>query len=57
VRHERAANAPSTELFVSAREVWLYEPKLSPEARIAGLYLARRFGMSPEWHPRVRLTT
>jgi hypothetical protein len=48
------ANAPSTDLFVSAREAWLYEPKLSPEVRIVGLYLARRFEMSPEWHPRER---
>jgi hypothetical protein len=48
------AKAPSTDLFVSAREAWLYEPKLSPEARIVGLYLARRFEMSPEWHPRER---
>jgi hypothetical protein len=43
-----------SDLFVSAREAWLYEPKLSPEARIVGLYLARRFEMSPEWHPRER---
>jgi hypothetical protein len=48
------ANASNTDLFVSAREAWLYKPKLSPEARIVGLYLARRFEMSPEWHPRER---
>lgn len=48
------AKAPSPDLFVSAREVWLYDPKLSPEARIVALYLARRFEMTPEWHPRER---
>lgn len=48
------AGARNSDLFVSAREGWLYEPKLSPEARIVGLYLARRFEMSPEWHPRER---
>jgi hypothetical protein len=25
------AKAPSTDLFVSAREAWLYDPKLSPK--------------------------
>jgi hypothetical protein len=48
------AKVASTDLFVSAREAWLYRPKLSPEARIVGLYLARRYEMSPEWHPRER---
>jgi hypothetical protein len=48
------AKAPSTDLFVSAREAWLYDPNLSPEARIVALYLARRFEMTPEWHPRER---
>jgi hypothetical protein len=48
------AKTPSPELFVSAREAWLYEPRVSSEARIVGLYLARRFEMTPEWHPRER---
>ena len=48
------AKAPITDLFVSAREAWLYDPKVSPEARIVALYLARRFEMTPEWHPRER---
>jgi hypothetical protein len=41
------AKTPSPDLFVSAREAWLYDPKASPEARIVGLYLARRFEMTP----------
>jgi hypothetical protein len=33
------AKAPSTDLFVSAREAWLYDPNLSPEARIVAAKL------------------
>jgi hypothetical protein len=44
----------STELFLSAREAWMYDPKLKPRARIAGLYLARRYELTREWHPRAK---
>ena len=35
-----------------AQLIRLYHPNLSSEARIVALYLARRFEMTPEWHPR-----